>query len=61
MCIAHSNTPFIVGVGSQFNIPNNFEPVAIIALGYADTVKASPERHSRDRKVVEDFVYYETF
>lgn len=48
-------------IRSQFNIPNNLEPVAIIALGYADMEKASPERHSRDRKKVEDFVYYETF
>ncbi len=48
-------------IRSQFNIPNNLEPVAIIALGYADTTKASPDRHSRDRKAVEDFVYYESF
>lgn len=48
-------------IKSQFNIPNNFEPVAIIALGYADTTKASPDRHSRDRKAIEDFVYYESF
>ena len=48
-------------IRSQFNISNNLEPVAIIALGYADTTKASPDRHSRDRKAVEDFVYYESF
>jgi len=48
-------------IRSQFNIPNNLEPIAIIALGYADTAKASPERHSKERKKMEDFVCYETF
>ena len=48
-------------IRNEFNIPNNLEPVAIIALGYADTAKASPNRHSKERKAVEDFVYYETF
>ncbi len=48
-------------IRNEFNIPNNLEPVAIIALGYADTEKASPDRHSRERKAVENFVYYETF
>lgn len=48
-------------IRNQFNIPCNLEPVAIIALGYADMEKASPERHSRDRKMIDDFVFYETF
>ena len=45
----------------EFNIPDNLEPIAIIALGYADMEKASPDRHSKARKAIEDFVYYETF
>ena len=48
-------------IRKEFNIPNNLEPVAIIALGYADVAKASPDRHTRDRKAIEDFVYYESF
>lgn len=48
-------------INKEFNIPNNLEPVAIIALGYADVKKASPDRHTRDRKSIEDFVYYESF
>ncbi len=48
-------------IRKEFNIPENFEPVAIIALGYADVAKASPDRHTRDRKAIEDFVYYESF
>lgn len=46
---------------NEFNIPDNLEPIAIIALGYADMEKASPDRHSKARKAIEDFVYYETF
>ena len=42
-------------------IPSNLEPIAIIALGYADTEKASPDRHSKDRKSLESLVCYETF
>lgn len=34
---------------------------AIIAVGYADTEKASPDRHSKDRKALESLVCYETF
>lgn len=48
-------------IRKEFNIPANLEPVAIIALGYADTAKASPDRHANDRKAIEDFVFYETF
>ena len=48
-------------IRKEFHIPVHLEPVAIIALGYADTVKSSPDRHSKDRKAVNDFVYYETF
>lgn len=48
-------------IKNEFNVPSNFEPIAIIALGYADTKKASPDRHSNERKEIKDFVYYETF
>ena len=37
------------------------ELVAIIAIGYADTQKASLDRHSLERKAVDEFVFYETF
>lgn len=48
-------------IRNEFNIPSNLEPMAIIALGYADTEKASPDRHSKDRKALESLVCYETF
>lgn len=33
----------------EFNIPDNYEPVNILAIGYADEEPASPERHSGQR------------
>lgn len=48
-------------IREEFNIANNLEPVAIIALGYAAVEKASPDRHVRDRKAIEDFVYFQSF
>lgn len=48
-------------IRNEFNIPSNLEPIAIIALGYADTEKASPDRHSKDRKALESLICYETF
>ena len=48
-------------IRNEFNIPSNLEPIATIALGYADTEKASPDRHSKDRKALESLVCYETF
>ena len=48
-------------IRNEFNIPSNLEPIAIIAVGYADTEKASPGRHSKDRKALESLVCYETF
>ena len=48
-------------IRNEFNIPSNLEPIAIIAVGYADTEKASPDRHSKDRKSLESLVCYETF
>ena len=48
-------------IRNEFNIPSDIEPIAIIALGYANTEKASPDRHSKDRKSLESIVYYETF
>ncbi len=48
-------------IKKQFNIPNNLEPIAIIAIGYAAGAKASIERHSKERKNSEDITRYETF
>ncbi len=48
-------------IRAEFHIPDHYEPVAILALGYADTEKASPDRHGKARKAMEEIVFYETF
>lgn len=48
-------------IRKEFNIPDNLEPVAIIAIGYASGEKASAERHSIDRKNIEEVTTYESF
>ena len=42
----------------EFNIPEHFEPVNILAIGYADCEEASPNRHSTVRKPIENTVFY---
>lgn len=48
-------------IRSEFNIPDNLEPVAIISIGYAATKKASPERHNKERMNIASITKYETF
>lgn len=48
-------------IRTEFNIPKNIEPVAIIAIGYAAEEKASPERHSKARKTLDEIVLYDHF
>ncbi|MBO5352847.1 MAG: nitroreductase family protein [Lachnospiraceae bacterium] len=48
-------------IRAEFHIPEQLEPVAIIALGYADTEKASPDRHEKARKALDEIVFYGTF
>ncbi|MGE5678732.1 MAG: nitroreductase family protein [Pseudomonadota bacterium] len=45
----------------EFNIPKNIEPVNILAVGYAEGVPQSPDRHEKLRRPVEDFVIYESY
>jgi Nitroreductase len=44
----------------EFNIPDNIEPVNILAIGYATGEPASPDRHEKTRKPLEHIVYYES-
>ncbi|KXS42555.1 MAG: nitroreductase [Candidatus Frackibacter sp. T328-2] len=48
-------------IKEEFNIPENIEPVNILAIGYAAGEAASPDRHDTDRKPLEETVYYESF
>ena len=45
----------------EFNIPNHIEPVNILAIGYAAGQIASPERHDKARKPIQETVFYESF
>ena len=50
-----------------FNIPNGFDPVSVIALGYQGNVEALPsplrerELKQRERKPLSEIVYSNTF
>lgn len=48
-------------ISSAFNLPNNIEPVNILAIGYAESEPLSPDRHSTARMSLEKSVFYETF
>ena len=44
----------------EFALPDDLEPVNILAVGYSDEEAADPERHSQTRIPVEELVSYET-
>lgn len=48
-------------IKKEFNIPGNFEPVAILAIGYADGEKSSPNRHAKERIAIDKITFYESF
>ena len=43
----------------EFGLPDNLEPVNILAVGYSDEEAADPERHSQTRIPAEELVSYE--
>lgn len=45
----------------EFNIPENYIPVNILAIGYEAGEGKSPERHEEMRKPISQTVTYETF
>ncbi len=45
----------------ELNIPNNLEPVNILAIGYATGKASSPDRHDKARKPLTETVFYESF
>lgn len=48
-------------IRTEFSIPNNYEPVNILAIGYAASEPLSQDRHVTLRKNLENTVWYETF
>ena len=47
-------------IQKEFELPDNLEPINILAVGYSDEEAADPERHSQTRIPVEELVSYET-
>jgi nitroreductase len=45
----------------EFNIPDNYEPVNILGVGYASGPSKSIDRFDKERNPLEDTVFYETF
>ncbi|MBC2725193.1 nitroreductase family protein, partial [Desulfosporosinus sp.] len=46
---------------TEFKLPDSYEPINILAIGYAEGEPLSPERHDTLRKSLENTVWYETF
>ncbi|WP_291765702.1 nitroreductase family protein [Blautia sp.] len=46
-------------IRKEFNLPDNLEPVNILAIGYSSEEAADPERHSQTRISVKELVSYE--
>ncbi len=44
----------------EFSLPDNLEPVNILAIGYADEEPASPDRHDEMRIPISQLVSYDT-
>lgn len=46
-------------IRKEFDLPDNLEPINILAIGYSDEEAADPERHSETRIPIKDLVSYE--
>lgn len=46
-------------IRKEFNLPDNLEPINILAIGYSNEEAADPERHSQTRIPVKELVSYE--
>ena len=46
-------------ISREFGLPDDLEPVNILAVGYSDEEAADPERHSQTRIPVDELVSYE--
>jgi len=43
----------------EFNLPENLEPINILAIGYKNVESPSPDRHSKTRHPLNKTVFYE--
>ena len=46
-------------IKNEFNLPNNLEPINILAIGYSNEPPANPNRHSTQRIPLSKLVSYE--
>ncbi|MEI6100223.1 MAG: nitroreductase family protein [Eubacteriales bacterium] len=47
---------------AEFSLPAGFEPINILGIGYAeDGTRKSPDRHTQERKPLNQTVFYESF
>lgn len=47
-------------IKQEFDLPENLEPINILAVGYAEGKAADPERHERERIPMQELVHYES-
>ncbi|MDO5547483.1 MAG: nitroreductase family protein [Eubacteriales bacterium] len=47
-------------IREEFALPENLEPVNILAIGYPNGTTAAPDRHSQTRISLDELVSYET-
>lgn len=47
-------------IKSEFNLPDNLEPISILVIGYPEGEPQSPDRHDKTRLPLESVVAYET-
>lgn len=45
-------------IKEELNLPDNLEPVNILAIGYSDEKPASLTRHEETRMPLSDLIYY---
>lgn len=48
-------------IKAEFNLPPNFEPINILAIGYGNDQPKSPSRHDEARKPLDKTVFFEHF
>ena len=48
-------------IKAEFALPDGFEPINILGIGYAAGEAKSPDRHEAERKPLAETVFYETF
>lgn len=46
-------------IRKEFSLPDNLEPINILAIGYPNKAAADPERHSQNRIPIKELVSYE--